>query len=106
MAIIYSYQENNELLLSDMLVGTATTLHNGKVRKVTKNFNLGQLKEFISGSNLTLSNGGTSGPATLTDNILNIPVYQGAITLTTTGSTGPATLISNVLNIPQYGGLT
>jgi predicted heme/steroid binding protein len=27
---------------------------------------------------------------------------QGALTLTTTGSSGPATLISNVLNIPQY----
>jgi len=106
MAIIYSYQENEDLLNSDMLVGTATTLHNGKVRKVTKNFNLGQLKTFINGGDLILSNGGTSGPATLTNNILNIPVYQGAITLTTTGSTGPATLISNVLNIPQYGGLT
>jgi len=29
---------------------------------------------------------------------------QAAITLTTTGTTGPATLISNTLNIPQYGG--
>jgi hypothetical protein len=104
MAIIYSYQENEELLNSDMLVGTATTLHNGQVRKITKNFTLGQLKTFISTGDLTLSNGGTSGPATLIDNILNIPVYQGAITLTTTGSTGPATLVGNTLNIPQYGG--
>jgi len=28
---------------------------------------------------------------------------QGAITLTTTGTSGPATLISNTLNIPNYG---
>jgi hypothetical protein len=104
MAIIYSYQENEDLLNSDMLVGTATTLHNGKVRKITKNFTLGQLKTFINTGDLILSNGGTSGPATLIDNILNIPVYQGQITLTTTGSSGAATLIGNTLNIPQYGG--
>ena len=102
MAIIYSYQENEDLLNSDMLVGTATTLHNGKVRKITKNFTLGQLKTFISTGGLILSNGGTSGPATLIDNILNIPVYQGQITLTTTGSSGAATLIGNTLNIPNY----
>ena len=104
MAIIYSYQENEDLLNSDMLVGTATTLHNGKVRKITKNFTLGQLKTFINTGDLILSNGGTSGPATLIDNVLNIPVYQGQITLTTTGSSGAATLIGNTLNIPQYGG--
>ena len=104
MAIIYSYQENEDLLNSDMLVGTATSLHNGKVRKITKNFTLGQLKTFINTGDLILSNGGTSGPATLIDNILNIPVYQGQITLTTTGSSGAATLIGNTLNIPQYGG--
>lgn len=106
MAIIYSYQENEDLLNSDMLVGTATTLHNGKVRKITKNFTLGQLKTFINTGDLILSNGGTSGPATLIDNVLNIPVYQGQITLTTTGSSGASTLIGNTLNIPQYGGLT
>lgn len=29
---------------------------------------------------------------------------QGSITLTTTGSSGPATLINDILNIPQYSG--
>lgn len=106
MAIIYSYQENNELMNSDMLVGTATTLYDGKVRKVTKNFTLGELKTFIHGGDLILTNGGTSGPATLVDNILNIPVYQGAITLTTTGTSGAATLIGNTLNIPNYAAST
>jgi hypothetical protein len=102
MAIIYSYQENEDLLNSDMLVGTATTIHNGKVRKITKNFTLGQLKTFINTGDLILSNGGTSGPATLIDNVLNIPVYQGQITLTTTGSSGSSTLIGSTLNIPTY----
>jgi hypothetical protein len=29
---------------------------------------------------------------------------QDALTLTTTGSTGPATLVGNTLNVPQYAG--
>jgi hypothetical protein len=53
---------------------------------------------------ITLTTTGSSGPTTLINNILNIPVYQGALTLTTTGSSGAATLIGNTLNIPQYGG--
>jgi hypothetical protein len=87
---------------TDMLVGTATSLHNGKVRKATKNFSLRELKTFINGWDLVLANVGTSGAATLVDNVLNIPIYQGAITLTTTGSSGSATLIGNTLNIPNY----
>ena len=106
MAIIYSYQDNEDLLSSDRLIGTATTLHNGKYRKVTKNFTLGQLKQFINGAELELTTLGTSGAADLDGSVLNIPVYQGQITLTTNGSSGAATLIGNTLNIPQYGGLT
>jgi hypothetical protein len=48
MAIIYSYENNNELLRSDKLVGTAATLYNGKFRRITKNFTLGQLSDFIN----------------------------------------------------------
>lgn len=102
MAIIYSYENENELKRSDKLVGTATSLYNGRVRRVTKNFTIGELSDFIAGGNLTLSNGGTTGPATLIDNILNIPIYQGAITLTTSGTSGVATLTGNTLNIPNY----
>jgi hypothetical protein len=45
----------------------------------------------------------SSGVATLTNNVLNIPDYSGSsITLTTTGTTGPATLAGGVLNVPNY----
>ena len=58
----------------------------------------------------SLTTTGTSGAATLSSNVLNIPQYQGQITLTTTGTSGAATLIGNTLNIPNYssggGGIT
>lgn len=39
-------------------------------------------------------------------NIIQTPIgtVQGALSLTTTGSSGPATLIGNTLNIPNYAG--
>ena len=55
-----------------------------------------------SGGSISLTTSNTTGAATLTGAILNIPVYQGQITLTTTGTSGAATLTGNVLNIPQY----
>ncbi len=52
---------------------------------------------------ITQATSGTDGYLSSADwNTFNSK--QGAITLTTTGTTGPATLISNTLNIPQYGG--
>jgi hypothetical protein len=36
--------------------------------------------------------------------VLNIPIYQGQLTLTTTGTSGAATLSGDILNIPQYSG--
>jgi hypothetical protein len=36
--------------------------------------------------------------------VLNIPIYQGQLTLTTTGTSGAATLTGDILNIPQYSG--
>jgi hypothetical protein len=56
------------------------------------------------GSTISLTTTGTSGAASLTGTVLNIPQYQCAITLTTTGSSGAATLNSCTLNIPQYAG--
>jgi hypothetical protein len=55
-------------------------------------------------STVTLGTTGTSGAATLSANVLNIPQYQGALTLTTSGTSGAATLVGNTLNIPQYSG--
>lgn len=119
MAIIYSYQENEELRNSDMLVGTATTLHNGNVRKITKNFTLGQLKQFISDGDLILTTAGTSGPATLTDSILNIPVYQSdqtyvfvqsvpstIWTITHNLNKYPSVSVVNINNVTMYGEIT
>ena len=119
MAIIYSYQENEELRNSDMLVGTASTLHNGQVRKVTKNFTLGQLKQFVSNGDLILTTAGTSGPATLTDGILNVPVYKSdqtyvfvqsvpATTWTITHNLNkyPSVSVVNINNVVMYGEIT
>jgi hypothetical protein len=52
----------------------------------------------------TLTTTGTTGAATFTNNVLNIPQYQGAVTLTTTGTSGATTFTSNTLNVPQYQG--
>lgn len=53
---------------------------------------------------ISLTTTGTSGAATLTGTVLNIPVYSSgsSITLTTTGTSGAATLTGSVLNIPVY----
>jgi hypothetical protein len=53
---------------------------------------------------LTLTTTGSSGAATLSGEVLNVPQYQGQLTLTTTGSSGAATLTGTTLNIPQYSG--
>ena len=55
----------------------------------------------------SLTTTGTSGAATLTAGVLNIPDYAtsggGVVTsLTTTGTSGAATLAAGVLNIPDY----
>ena len=63
-------------------------------------------------TSLTLTTTGTTGVATLTGNVLNIPNYSsggggGIVTsLTTTGTTGVATLAAGVLNVPNYANTT
>ena len=63
-------------------------------------------------TSLTLTNTGTTGVATLTGNVLNIPNYSGGggggtvTSLTTTGTTGDATLVAGVLNVPNYANTT
>ena len=74
---------------------------------------------------ITLTTTGSSGAATFSGNVLNIPQYAGAaqvwpssagvpyyngttwgsnLAITTTGTSGAATLTGNTLNIPQYSG--
>jgi hypothetical protein len=63
-----------------------------------------QIGGTVGSTTISLTTTGTSGAASLTGTVLNIPQYQCAITLTTTGSSGAATLNSCTLNIPQYAG--
>lgn len=61
----------------------------------------------IVGSGLTVAvkqaSGSQSGYLSSTD-WTTFNGKQGALTLTTTGSSGPATLVGNTLNVPQYSG--
>ena len=106
MAIIYSYPDNENLLLTDMLIGTSTISVNGRKKNITKNFTLESLGMFIS----------ENFPATeiawgnITGNLSNqtdlqdaLDAKQANITLTTTGTSGLATFIGSTLNIPDYG---
>lgn len=84
MAIIYSYPLNDNIKLSDELVGTTEKIMNGQLKTVTRNFLLQDLAEFF------IVDGG----------------LQKEITLTTNFTSGAATLnqVTGVLNIPQYSG--
>ena len=79
MAIAYSYPQNVQLSLDDMLIGTSITEVDGRKKLITKNFTLEALGQFMSA---------------------NFP--DVGITLTTTGTSGVATLVGDVLNIPNY----
>jgi hypothetical protein len=63
-------------------------------------------------TNITLAVTRTTGDATLTGNVLDIPNYGGGggggtvTSLTTTGTTGVATLAAGVLNVPNYANTT
>lgn len=85
-----------------LLSSSDWTTFNNKVpstRTITAGFSLtggGDLS-----ANRTLAFDSTTGFHTQNYNDVR---YQGALTLTTTGSSGPATLVGNTLNIPQYSG--
>jgi hypothetical protein len=55
---------------------------------------------------ISFTTNGLTGPATFTNNVLNIPQYQGKLSLRTLGTSGPATFIEDILNIPDYGSVT
>lgn len=48
MAIIYSYPQNNNILPTDILVGTSTVIVAGKPKNQTKSFSIQNLANFIS----------------------------------------------------------
>ena len=105
MAIIYSYPDNENLLLTDMLIGTSTIRVNGRKKNITKNFTLEALGMFISENfpSTGVAWGDITGSlSNQTDLQDALDTKQANITLTTTGSSGPATFIADVLNIPDY----
>jgi hypothetical protein len=106
MAIIYSYPDNENLLLTDMLIGTSTIRINGRKKNITKNFTLEALGLFIQDNfpANTVPWGNITGTlSNQTDLQEALDEKQGNITLTTTGTSGLATLIGDTLNIPDYG---
>jgi hypothetical protein len=104
MAIIYSYPDNTNILLTDLLIGTSTVRIAGKKKNLTKNFTVEALGNFISLNNPTVW-GTIDGDLENQIDLWNaLQSKQGNITLTTSGTEGPSTLIGDVLNIPQYSG--
>ncbi|MFY8165824.1 MAG: hypothetical protein ACOVJ8_04460, partial [Sediminibacterium sp.] len=102
MAIIYSYPDNLNILLTDMLIGTSTIKVAGKKKNITKNFTVEALGKVISTANPTVWGTIIGSLNDQTDLQAALDSKQNNITLTTIGSNGPSTLIGSVLNIPNY----
>jgi hypothetical protein len=65
MAIIYSYPENNNILPTDILVGTSTALINGKPKNQTKNISIAELTAYMGLNNVNLNDVLTNGNTSL-----------------------------------------
>ena len=102
MAIIYSYPDNLNILLTDMLIGTSTIKIAGKKKNITKNFTVEALGKVISNNNPTAWGTIIGNLSDQTDLQAVLDSKQNNITLTTIGSNGPSTLIGSILNIPNY----
>jgi len=74
MAIIYSYPDNENLLLTDMLIGTSTIRVNGRKKNITKNFTLEALGNFLS-ANFGPPTSPTLQQVTLNGNTTTTTVY-------------------------------
>jgi hypothetical protein len=125
MAIIYSYPLNDDIKLTDELVGTTEKNINGKLKTVTRNFLLSDLAEFliVDGGlqkKITLTTVGYSGVSTLnqTTGVLNIPEYSiGTFIFTQAIPTNvwviphylgkfPSVSVVNINNVVMYGDIT
>jgi hypothetical protein len=78
MAIIQSYPINDNVKDTDLLLGVTNTAPSGNPIYQTKSFRVSDVRG--SSGLITLTTNGTSGPATLVGNILNIPQYSGVPT--------------------------
>ena len=102
MAIIYSYPETTQILLTDMLIGTSTIRVAGKKKNLTKNFTIETLGGFIHDNFPTQWGEITGILSNQVDLQEALDSKQSNITLTTIGTSGPSTFINSVLNIPNY----
>jgi len=102
MAIIYSYPETTQILLTDMLIGTSTIRVAGKKKNLTKNFTIETLGGFIHDNFPTQWGEITGILSNQTDLQAALDSKQSNITLTTIGTSGPSTFIDSILNIPNY----
>ena len=102
MAIIYSYPDNMNILLTDMLIGTSTVRIAGKKKNLTKNFTVEALGKVISNDNPATWGAIVGDLANQTDLQAVLDSKQDDITLTTVGVSGPATFENSILNIPVY----
>lgn len=88
--------------------GTVTTTGTPSSGQMSKFSGATSITNAVAGTDyqapVSLTTTGSSGAATFSSNVFNIPQYQGALTLTTTGTSGAATLVGTTLNIPQYTG--
>jgi hypothetical protein len=99
MSIITTYPIIANIANEDLLIISDVSA----VDNPTKMVSVSQLAGVLSPpTGISLSTIGTTGAAAIGGNILNIPVYQGALTLTTVGAIGAATLVGDTLNIPNY----
>jgi hypothetical protein len=86
----------------NLILGTGT-VDNGYKLEITGNLYVNTIANAITDTDKFLvSDGGVIKYRTGAEILSDIGA-QGALTLTTTGTSGPATLISNTLNIPNYG---
>jgi len=89
---------NNAFVFKNVNANSIIKAEQGLFSLYKSNSILGNFSTSLLNSSRTYQLPDASGTIALTSNI------PSQITLTTTGSSGPATLISNVLNIPVYGG--
>lgn len=103
MAIAYSYSQETQLSLEDMLVGTSITEVEGRKKLITKNFTLEALGQFMSANfpdvGITLTTTGTSGVATLVGDILNIPNYSAFSNPTLQSVTDAGSTTTNYIEV-------
>jgi hypothetical protein len=101
MSIITTYPTISTVAQDDLLIISDVSLETTPTRSVT-------VQQLVGGSTapLSLTTTGTSGAATLINNVLNIPQYSGGgggiSTVSAYGEYGPSSIAGTNLNVPDY----